>query len=122
LNTSTDVPCTGTPTAYLSIDSGGTDLDDYNNCNNGGDYGDWIGTSGLQVQDAFGPDSQAASLTLSSPEVTLLDAVGYNFSSSVPEPSSVLLLLGGLAAIGGIQLASKRSTRIKSVPLANKTD
>ena len=102
LNPSTDVPCTGSPTAYLSINGGTTNLDSYNNCNNGGDYGDWIGTSGTQVQDAFGPDTQAASLALSSPEVTLLDAVGYNFTpsnSTVPEPSTVAMMLAALAAI-----------------------
>lgn len=99
-NTSTDVPCTGSPTAYFSINGGATNLNPYNNCNNGGDYGDWIFTDGLQVQDAFGPDDVASSLKLNSPEVALLDSVGYNFStSSTPEPSSILLLLAGLAAI-----------------------
>jgi len=100
-NSSTDVPCTGTPTAYFSINGGATNLNDYNNCNNGGDYGDWIYTDGLQVQDAFGPDDVASSLSLNSPEVKLLDAVGYNFGTpaAVPEPSSVVLLLTGLAVI-----------------------
>ena len=100
LNTSTSVPCTGSPTAYLSVNGGNTNLNNYNNCNNGGDYGDWIGTDGLQVQDAFGPDTQAASLNLSSPEVTLLDGVGYNFSASapVPEPSTVVMVFIGLVA------------------------
>ncbi len=102
LNTSTAVPCTGSPTAYLSINGGTTNLNPYNNCNNGGDYGDWIFTDGLQVQDAFGPDDVASSLNLTSPEVTLLDAVGYNFagvSTATPEPSSIVLLLAGLGAI-----------------------
>lgn len=100
-NSSTAAPCTGSPTAYLSINAGTTNLNQYNNCNNGGDYGDWIYTDGLQVQDAFGPDNVASSLHLNSPEVTLLDAVGYNFvtTSAVPEPSSFLLLPMGLAAI-----------------------
>jgi hypothetical protein len=99
-NSSTDVPCTGSPTAYFSINSGVTNLNPYNNCNNGGDYGDWIFTDGLQVQDAFGPDDVASALSLGSPEVTLLDAVGYNFgTAAVPEPSSLVLLLIGLAAI-----------------------
>lgn len=99
-NSSTNEPCTGSPTAYFSINGGVTNLNPYNNCNNGGDYGDWIFDDGLQVQDAFGPDDVASALTLSSPEVTLLDAVGYNFgTAAVPEPASLVLLLTGLAAI-----------------------
>ena len=101
-NPSTDVPCTGSPTAYFSIDGGVTNLNPYNNCNNGGDYGDWIYTDGLQVQDAYGPDDVASSLNLSSPEVTLLDATGYNFNNgttATPEPSSFVLLLAGLVAV-----------------------
>lgn len=105
LNASTDVPCTGSPTAYFSVDGGATNLQTYNNCNNGGDYGDWIGTDGLLIQDAFGPDSQAASLTMTSPEVALLDAAGYNFNSpaGVPEPASAVLLLTGFAVIGTLR-------------------
>jgi hypothetical protein len=101
-NTSTDIPCTGSPTAYFSINSGVTNLNQYNNCNNGGDYGDWIYDDGLQVQDAFGPDATPSSLNLSSPEVTLLDATGYNFNNgttATPEPSSFVLLLAGLVAV-----------------------
>ncbi len=101
LNSSTDEPCTGTPTAYLSVNGGVTNLDPYNNCNNGGDYGDWIYDDGKQVQDAFGPSDVAASLNLNSPEVALLDAVGYNFvtPTAVPEPSSIAFALAGLALI-----------------------
>jgi hypothetical protein len=119
LNTSTDVPCTGTPTAYLSIDAGVTDLNPYNNCNNGGDYGDWNFVDGLQVQDAFGPGTAASSLDLTSPEVRLLDAVGYNFVSattSVPEPASISLLGAGLAAM--IPVFRKRRRRRGNVGLS----
>jgi MYXO-CTERM domain-containing protein len=113
-NSSTDVPCTGTPTAYFSINGGTTNLNNYNNCNNGGDYGDWIYTDGLQVQDAFGPDDVASSLNLGSPEVTLLDAVGYNFGSAAtttPEPSSFVLLLVGLAAVPVLRRRLARNAR-----------
>jgi len=106
LNTSTDIPCTGSPTAYLSVDGGNTNLNPYNNCNNGGDYGDWNFDDGLQVQDAFGPDDAPASLNLNSPEVKLLDAVGYNFVSSVssvPEPGSIAVLLTGLAGLCAVR-------------------
>ncbi|HEX5230510.1 MAG TPA: NF038122 family metalloprotease [Bryobacteraceae bacterium] len=95
LNTSTDVPCTGSPTAYLSVDGGTTNLNPYNNCNNGGDYGDWNFSDGLQVQDAFGPTDAPSSLSLGSPEVALLDAVGYNFTTptATPEPRTLLVLV-----------------------------
>jgi hypothetical protein len=103
MNPATTVPCTGTPTAYLSIDGGITNLNNYNNCDNGGDYGDWIGTDGLQVQDAFGPDNVAAApLSHTSPEVTLLDATGYNFvttSGAAPEPSAIILVLAGFTGV-----------------------
>ena len=111
LNPSTDVPCTGSPTAYLSVNGGATNLNNYNNCNNGGDYGDWIGTDGLQVQDAFGPDDVPASLSVTSPEMTLLDAVGYNLTTTtaVPEPSTILLIIGGLAILPLLRSRSRRA-------------
>lgn len=99
LNTSTSVPCAGSPTAYFSVNGGVSSPAGatYNNCNNGGDYGDWIGTSGQYVQDAFGSYSQTVTLNLNSPEVMVLDAVGYNFQPSpVPEPSTYIFLLTGL--------------------------
>jgi hypothetical protein len=99
-NTSTSFPCTGTPTAYLSVNGGVTNLDNYNNCNNGGDYGDWFCDDGSQVQCFAGPLGAVASLSLGSPEVALLDAVGFNFvTSAVPEPTSAVLLMMGLAAM-----------------------
>jgi hypothetical protein len=112
LNTSTTVPCTGSPTAYLSVDGGVTNLDPYNNCNNGGDYGDWNFADGAQVQDAFGPDDVPSSLNLSSPEVKLLDAVGFNFGSTqttVPEPSSLALFAVGIFAFGGYYRVRSRT-------------
>ena len=99
LNTSTSNPCTGAA-AYFSVDGGTTNLDSYNNCNNGGEYGDWFCDDGSQVQCYAGPGGVPASLTLSSSEVKLLDAVGFNFASAaVPEPSSVVLLMAGLGAL-----------------------
>jgi hypothetical protein len=75
-NASTTIPC-GPPSAFFSIDGGATDLDEFNNCNNGGDYGDWIMHTPAQVQDAFsaGP---ASPLTITSSEVRALDVIGYS--------------------------------------------
>jgi len=102
LNSSTSGPCSGTPTAYFSVDGGNTNIQSYNNCNNGGDYGDWYCSDGSQVQCYGGPSNGSAALTLTSPEVQLLDAIGYNFvgPSSVPEPSSFVLIGSALAALG----------------------
>jgi hypothetical protein len=100
-NGSTTNPCSAsTPFAFLSID--GTDLiDQFNNCNNGGDYGDWITHTPTQVQDAFTNNSAKPSLTLSSPEVRALDAIGYDLApQTVPEPASLILFwLGALVLL-----------------------
>jgi hypothetical protein len=83
-NTSTTHPCgAGTPAAFFSIDGGTTDLDDFNNCNNSGDYGDWITHTPPQVQDAFIlGGSGSPSLSITSPEVRALDVIGYNIVAS----------------------------------------
>lgn len=79
-NTSTTTPCGGgTPAAFFSIDGGATNLDGFNNCNNGGDYGDWVTHSPPQVQDAFiNLSGTPPSLTISSQEVQALDVIGYS--------------------------------------------
>jgi hypothetical protein len=73
-------PCTSTPLAFFSIDRGATDLDDFNNCDNGGDYGDWIAHTPAQVQDAFANNSGSPSLLLGSAEVRALDVTGYSIA------------------------------------------
>ena len=79
-NSSSGNPCTGgTPAAFFSIDGGHTDLDDFNNCNNGGDYGDWISHSPPQVQDAI-TSGGSAFLMVSSPEIRALDVMGFNLA------------------------------------------
>lgn len=73
----------GTPAAFFSINGGTTDLDDFNNCANGGDYGDWITHSPPQVQDAFiNIGGTPPSLSVTSPEVRALDVIGYSIASS----------------------------------------
>lgn len=80
---STTNPCgASTPAAFFSIDGGTTDVDDFNNCNNRGDYGDWIMHTPSQVQDAFTNASGAATLSISSPEVRALDVIGFTITSS----------------------------------------
>jgi hypothetical protein len=87
--------------AYFSNDGGVTDIADYNNSPNGEDYGDWLPIYPYLVQDEeASPD---ATLDISTdvgtnsnhypqPEVAVLDAVGFDLASSVPEPATFGLL------------------------------
>jgi len=79
-NASTANPCSGTPTSFFSIDGGTTNLNQFNNCNNGGDYGDWITHTPSQVQDAFTNGTGSPSLSITSPEVRALDVIGYTIA------------------------------------------
>jgi len=74
--------CTSPPSSFFSIDGGVTNLDQFNNCNNGGDYGDWITHTPSQVQDASTNFSGAPSLSVTSPEVRALDVIGYTIGAS----------------------------------------
>jgi hypothetical protein len=86
-----------TATAYFSINSGATNLTDFNQSGGGSDFGDWKSGPTPQVQDAFG--TPGAIINLGPNELTALDVIGYNLAV-VPEPGSAILLLGGLIATG----------------------
>ena len=73
----------GTQAAYFSVNGGAANLVPYNNCANGGDYGDFAIQAPLKPQDYASDASNASALTLASPEVLLLDAIGYNLQSSI---------------------------------------
>jgi hypothetical protein len=88
--------------AYFSLD-GTTDLAQFDNQNDGGDFGDWQSNplpTGVspKVQDAFATPGSHPFLSLNSPEVIALDAIGYNLA--VPEPSSLLLFGAGFGVLG----------------------
>src|ERR1019366_6811278 len=99
--------CATAPTAFLSL-NGTTDLAQFNNCANAGDYGDWQsdplpGGVNPKVQDAFATPGSNPSLSATSPESVALDALGYNLAGQqnpVPEPTS-LALFGSVLAVTG---------------------
>ena len=109
----------GSTGAYFSIDSGLTDIADYTNSPNAGDYGDWLSIYPYLVQDA--QVSQQVNLDISTdvgvnsnhypqPEVAVLDAVGFN--RATPEPGTMALLGGSLAVLAAIRvrrLASRKT-------------
>jgi hypothetical protein len=99
------------PLAYFSIDNGATNLDTFNNCNNGGDYGDWITHSPSQVQDAFTTLNGVPTLDGNTAETRALDVIGWDRAvAPVPEPMSLVLLGSGLISAS---VARRRAQRKK---------
>jgi hypothetical protein len=89
--------------AYFSINGGLTNLVDYNNTNNGEDYGDFSDNipCGMYVQDSEGCPGKAG-VTIGNDggiELGMLDAVGYTLT---PEPSSIVMALAGLGFIASV--------------------
>jgi hypothetical protein len=81
--------------AYFSINGGATDLAQFNNACNGGDFGDWALVGSPKVQDYAGTPGSTPAL---GPEVTALDVIGYD--GTVPEPATFLLV--GSALLGAV--------------------
>jgi hypothetical protein len=104
--------CSTAPLAYLSINGGVTNLDNFNNCTNGADYGDWQASG--QVQSAYGAPGGIASLTVSSPEITALDVIGYTLT-----PQAKTLLLSQTSAQSpALLVVSKSETAPESASVA----
>jgi hypothetical protein len=97
-------PCGREPSAFFSVSAGATNLNAFNNCNNGGDYGDRITHTPGQVQDAIGNGSASPSLNAGASKFVALDVVGLTLTSAAPEPGAYALFALGLSALGGTRL------------------
>jgi hypothetical protein len=102
--------------AYFSLD-GTTQIAQFDNQNDGGDFGDWQsnplpGGVGPKVQDAFATPGVTPTLANDGgAEVTALDAIGYNLGGqgTVPEPATLTIFGIGLA--GMVVCRHRRRTR-----------
>ena len=110
-----------TGNAYFSL-NGTTDLAQFDNQNDGGDFGDWQSQplpNAAQVQDAwltpcaYGPAAACTGVTMTrdSTETTALDAIGYNLQppAETPEPASLWLMSGGLLLLLGLAWRRERN-------------
>ena len=76
----------------------------FDNQNDGGDFGDWQSNPlppgvAPKVQDAFATPGANPSLGV---ELTALDVIGYNFAATpaVPEPGTLAMLATSLLGLG----------------------
>jgi hypothetical protein len=118
--------------AYFSIDSGRTDLANFNYSTHGGDRGDWVTTStSVDASDAFISKGQRKNIT--AVDLTALHAIGWSGSNlgtaggnpqgiafalinpgAVPEPAAWTLMIGGFGLVGAAlrQQGRRRSAQV----------
>jgi hypothetical protein len=80
---------TSSGTRYFSINSGSTDIVNFNQ-NPNGDFGDWLSTACPQahpyVQNAIGCTGQSSDVGATTPEGINLDVIGYDLVSATGAP------------------------------------
>jgi hypothetical protein len=107
---------TATAKAFFSL-NGTTDLAQFDNQNDGGDFGDWQSNplpTGVQpkVQDAFATSGATPALGV---ELRALDVIGYDLIA--PEPGTGVLLAAALIVLGGLNYARvSRRARLPREP------
>jgi hypothetical protein len=80
---------TSSGTRYFSIDSGSTDIVNFNQ-DPSGDFGDWLSTGCLPyVQVAFACTGQSSDVAPTSPEGINLDVIGYDLVA-LPAPPPIV--------------------------------
>jgi hypothetical protein len=87
---------TAAVSSYFSLDGGATNIVNFGDGTSGSDYGDWLSSPTVRIQDAFGTPG-ATSFSYSA-ETRALDVIGFDLA--VPEPGSVLLTLAGAGLLG----------------------
>lgn len=88
-------PCSGLGNAFFSINGGTTDLAQFNNACNGGDFGDWAVVGSPKVQDWQATPGANPSLGV---ELVALDVVGYDLVDA-PEPGTFFLVGSALLSV-----------------------
>jgi Ca2+-binding RTX toxin-like protein len=90
----------GSVPGYFSVNNGQTDLHDFN-ITPGGDPGDWASSltpGAADAFDAFGTPGVVA--PISSSDLTVLDAIGWNAASAAPPPALPDLTVSNLSVDG----------------------
>jgi hypothetical protein len=111
-----DITTSAGATVYFSYNGGATDVAKFNQDNTYGDRNDWNyantscpGSSpGPYIQDAIGCTDSAVKVgKTGSPETIVLNTLGYDLASPVPEPGTILLGCSGLALLAVLRRHSR---------------
>jgi hypothetical protein len=106
---------------YFSINSGNTNIVDFNQ-DQSGDFGDWLSGTCPQgnpyVQNAFGCRDQVSDVTATSPEGISLDVIGYDLVSPPPPgklgniSTRAFVQTGDNVVIGGFIITGSGQKRV----------